>query len=794
MNKYKKTLSIVFILIIIVIILFNKKSDSILQKKPIYISIPEYVYPNKNKDIEELVIAICSENVKWIDNYSNKYKLITVYNKCGKKIKFKSNNIKVIDTPNIGSCDYAFLSYIIERYDDLPSFVEFTKGSLEPKGTYNNCVPCYTNNLRVENLLNFNLKNPYSFSFNKNMDKKSNWVVSKYKNMKEWVKNNKYLNMNYYRQNECNIIYGGRFGATSEQIKKSPKELYISLRQQQKYQREEVDHFIERTWRAVLCKPKYTLVIVAIFKNESIAIREWLEHYIKQGVQHFYMIDNGSTDNWQYEIKGFPVTVFSNEEKYKQTDHYNNYFLETVKVSSEWVMVVDLDEFVYGRKNNNITSILSNYDNDVGEIRIRWKMFGSNGHIKQPKSIIDGFTKRKPLDSPDINVKSIIRTSCLIKFNIHSHSTTDCKIIFEPPEITENSLELSLIHLNHYAIQSKDFFFNVKITRGDVLNSVSNNIRNIDYFNNYDVNTILDDELSYITANKNKDKNINNIKNKTLCIIACHTDKKYKIKTLIHNIKYFKEISDDIIIINSNEFKNLNIENMIERIYYLSNITFMYTENTNLICHGKYMDAIDKTDMDEYSNIILTNDSFLIVNSLMPFKNLCNKDRELVGICDNYEIKYHLPDYLRCYNIEGLKKIYKYYKENIPKITDFQSCIIVYEVDSLKIFNNYSVLFKMDSTYKKNMHYDDFVLKDYLENKNYPIIKLKKLFGTQYKSNSLPLDFNEDEYKKLNTDLNNVDGKNHFLSYGIKEGRLYKQNQKLNIPDYLQAFYDKLIF
>ena len=737
MNKYyKKTLFIFLILIITTVVLVRIKNfytSSIILKKKTVPHISEYIYPNKDTDVEELVVAVCSENIKWIEQYSNKYKLITVYNKCGKKVIFKSPNIKVIDTENIGSCDYAFLSYIIERYDDLPDFVEFTKGALQPKGQYNNCLPCYNNNLVLKNLLKFNLKNPYNFMYNRDMDKKSKWVTTKYKNMKHWIKNNKYLNINYYKQNSCNIIYGGRFGVTSEQIKKSPKELYISLREQQKHQREEVDHFIERTWRAILCKPKYTLVVVAIFKNESISIREWLQHYIRQGVEHFYMIDNGSTDNWHYEIKGFPVTVFSNEEKHKQIEHYNNYFLETVKVSSEWVMVVDLDEFVYGRKNNTITSVLSNYDDNVGDVRIRWKMFGSNGHIKQPESIIDGFTKRKPIEPSDKDgsfdyIKSIIRTSCLLKFEIHNHKTTDCKIIFEPPEMTENSLANSLIHLNHYAIQSKDFFFNVKMTRGDVASSAHENFRNVDYFKKYDNNLIIDDELSYIT---NNNKDIRQVKNKTLCIIACHTDKEYKIKILINNIKYFQEISYDIIIINSNEFKNLNIETLLEKIYDLSNITFMYTENNNLICHGKYMDAIDKTDMDEYSNIILTNDSFLIVNSLIPFKNLCTKDTELVGIQDSYEIKYHLTDYLRCYNIEGLKKIYKYYKENIPKITDFQSCIMIYEVDSLKIFNNYSVLFKMNSNYKKNMNYDDGVLKDYLENKNYPIIKLKKLFVTQ---------------------------------------------------------------
>ena len=61
-------------------------------------------------------------------------------------------------------------------------------------------------------------------------------------------------------------------------------------------------------------------------KNEAIAMKEWLQHYINQGVEHFYMIDNGSTDNWESEVDGFPVTIFYDDEKHKQNDHYNKYF------------------------------------------------------------------------------------------------------------------------------------------------------------------------------------------------------------------------------------------------------------------------------------------------------------------------------------------------------------------------------------------------------------------------------------------------------------------------------------
>jgi hypothetical protein len=39
--------------------------------------------------------------------------------------------------------------------------------------------------------------------------------------------------------------------------------------------------------------------IVAIFLNESEIMEEWINHYIKEGCKKFFLIDNGSTDNYK---------------------------------------------------------------------------------------------------------------------------------------------------------------------------------------------------------------------------------------------------------------------------------------------------------------------------------------------------------------------------------------------------------------------------------------------------------------------------------------------------------------
>ena len=38
------------------------------------------------------------------------------------------------------------------------------------------------------------------------------------------------------------------------------------------------------------------LSIGAIFKNEEMVIKEWIDHHLFHGVEHFYLINDNSTD------------------------------------------------------------------------------------------------------------------------------------------------------------------------------------------------------------------------------------------------------------------------------------------------------------------------------------------------------------------------------------------------------------------------------------------------------------------------------------------------------------------
>jgi hypothetical protein len=113
-------------------------------------------------------------------------------------------------------------------------------------------------------------------------------------------------------------------------------------------------------------------------------------------------------------------------------------------------------------------------------------MFGTDGHIEHPKDIRTAIVhRRKELDS---NTKYIFQSKKIKTQQIWLH---------HPLNYNGRTINLSYIfRLNHYPIQSEEFFQKVKLTRGDACNPQCEKIRNNKYFIQYNLNTtFLDTDL-----------------------------------------------------------------------------------------------------------------------------------------------------------------------------------------------------------------------------------------------------------------------------------------------------------
>ena len=277
-----------------------------------------------------------------------------------------------------------------------------------------------------------------------------------------------------------------------------------------------------------------SVCLVAIFKNESHILKEWIDHYISQGIDKFLLVEHNSTDNYMEIVKPYVdsgiVELFFERRPHPHVESINENCLVKCK-QYDWAIVCDLDEFIYARKGY---PTIKSYLEDINELAptatqifIPWKIFGSNGldtiDKPQPASVIQSFTKRANYDKDageciavnnhnnkkHMSCKTIVKTNALTRLLIHEHETTTkthistYNIFTESTdslgEISEHILEESFLHLNHYVIQSKQWFMNVKATRGAA--DLPYNVRDEHYFHRYDVlsNDIDDFELRDMT-------------------------------------------------------------------------------------------------------------------------------------------------------------------------------------------------------------------------------------------------------------------------------------------------------
>ena len=139
--------------------------------------------------------------------------------------------------------------------------------------------------------------------------------------------------------------------------------------------------------RFFLRKPKYTkkyrISICGIFKNEAPFLKEWIEFHEMIGVEHFYLYNNNSEDNYKevlqpYMDKGL-VSLIDWPYDQAQIKAYQNFY-ETYRHETQWVSFLDIDEFFCPRYERTLTNWLAKYDK-YPVLVIYWRMFGTSGQL-----------------------------------------------------------------------------------------------------------------------------------------------------------------------------------------------------------------------------------------------------------------------------------------------------------------------------------------------------------------------------------------------------------------------------
>ena len=228
-------------------------------------------------------------------------------------------------------------------------------------------------------------------------------------------------------------------------------------------------------------------------KDEGAYILEWLEYYLLQGVEHFYIYNNNGTDNTRelldsYISEGL-VTWIEYPGESKQTEIYNHAITHFYH-EARWMGFVDVDEFIVPKHHKSLVDFMREYE-AFSQVVVRWVIYGSSGYQeKEPGLVIERFRRRQ--DTCSFAAKSIANPRAVLNAGTHysevmGDSVDEKKRLIAYEENEPASVDV--ICVNHYAVKSRsEFLFKKK--RGDV---IYGDVINDDYYIERDCNDVEDD-------------------------------------------------------------------------------------------------------------------------------------------------------------------------------------------------------------------------------------------------------------------------------------------------------------
>ena len=176
---------------------------------------------------------------------------------------------------------------------------------------------------------------------------------------------------------------------------------------------------------------KYNLSLCCIIKNERY-LEEFITYYIILGVEHFYIYDNS--------------TVIPCPGKLKQMPAYHD-CLNICKSETEWLIIVDSNEYIVPNKHDTLTSFLNDYNN-YNAIGINCVMLESNYHDKS-QTVFGG--------KQNEHIKTVCRPRKVIKMNEpHSVVLTEPSKFIDPHKRIisgpfNSNKTIDIIQVNHYS-------------------------------------------------------------------------------------------------------------------------------------------------------------------------------------------------------------------------------------------------------------------------------------------------------------------------------------------------------
>ncbi len=160
-----------------------------------------------------------------------------------------------------------------------------------------------------------------------------------------------------------------------------------------------------------------------LFKDAASYMDEWLRFHLRVGVDHFYLYDNDSMDDYESVVRPFVnagrVTLYRRPGPAQQLPVYQHCLREHRK-DARWLTILDDDEFLFPAAASSLPEALSAYESYAG-VAACWLLFGSNGHETRPSgSVTNNYRRRAAWADP--HVKCVVDPAKVTSTAVAAHS------------------------------------------------------------------------------------------------------------------------------------------------------------------------------------------------------------------------------------------------------------------------------------------------------------------------------------------------------------------------------------
>lgn len=261
-----------------------------------------------------------------------------------------------------------------------------------------------------------------------------------------------------------------------------------------------------RLYRPNFERKKYYSTICAIFKNEGTYLKEWVEYNKLIGIDHIYLYNNNSTDNYLEVLAPYLqdkyITLKDWTRNQAQMEAYVD-CIESFSGEANWIGFIDLDEFIVPIHNNNMKDFLERFEQRPA-VKIYWKLFGTSGLENRDRDglVIEDFNScwEKLVETGKCFYNTAYAFDYSKTAGLHHNLWTIIGNIHTPPvncfdRISQKEYEFLPsanvdIQINHYFTKSYSEYIE-KSAKGDVY--FEQNPHNLDYFYRHEMMCVSSD-------------------------------------------------------------------------------------------------------------------------------------------------------------------------------------------------------------------------------------------------------------------------------------------------------------